>query len=88
MRTLIVLGTLLLAPVSTMASEPFDADMCGDIRSGVFSMLAVAEQSWKVTRETPDKADDETYEQIYFWSQQAANYAQVYETFCKGRGIN
>ncbi|MEM6833087.1 MAG: hypothetical protein ACFBZ9_01425 [Sphingomonadales bacterium] len=75
---------LILVCISTpaLADEVFTAERCQDIKTGIIEMLATADESWEIIRKSPERSQ-EPYEQVYFWSAQAANYSEVYDTFCE-----
>ena len=68
-----ILIILLSIPSVSVAQDPYSREVCKQIYDAIGTFLAVADAGWK--------SQDE--EKALKYSTAAANYATIYETFCK-----
>ena len=57
-----------------------DKQECSELKNGIAELLMVADYYWKEIEK--DNENEDLYEAVAFYSQQAANYSTVYDVWC------
>ncbi|MGC6511886.1 MAG: hypothetical protein ACON4J_03890 [Parvibaculales bacterium] len=73
---------LMLSSPAWAADDKLSDEACKNIFNGIQSALVSAEKQWVIVRQGGANAEMAAGK-AGFWSQQAANYATVYDSLCK-----